>query len=237
MSTQRRRADLVRFYELLERLERITGGRRLLSGCHGRMDWPERGVYFFMEPSERRRDSDNGLRIVRVGTHALKAGSHTTLWKRLSQHKGQNSSDRGNHRASIFRLLVGVSLLNRGGLSCPTWGVDSNAPADVRRAESALECQVSTVIRAMPFLWLPVNDPPAPDSLRGVIERNSIALLSNLNRPAIDEASSVWLGRVCDRGKARVMNLGLWNQNHVDEDYDPAFLDTLEQLIERTERT
>ena len=78
---------------------------------------------------------------------------------------------------------------------------------------------------------------PAPDSLRGVIERNSIALLSNLNRPAIDEASSVWLGRVCDRGKARVMNSGLWNQNHVDEDYDPAFLDTLEQLIERTERT
>ena len=122
------------------------------------MDWPERGVYFFMEPSERRWDSGNGLRIVRVGTHALKAGSHTTLWKRLSQHKGQNSSDRGNHRASIFRLLVGVSLLNRGGLSCPTWGVDSNAPADVRRAESALECQVSTVIRAMPFLWLPVNE-------------------------------------------------------------------------------
>ena len=76
----RRRLDhLVRFYDILATLERRIGGRRLLAECRGRMDWPLRGIYFFMEEGERRTDTGTGLRIVRVGTHALKAGSRTTL--------------------------------------------------------------------------------------------------------------------------------------------------------------
>ena len=47
------------------------------------------GVYFFHEPGEERLDTGVGPRIVRVGTHALKIGSSTKLWTRLSQHKGQ----------------------------------------------------------------------------------------------------------------------------------------------------
>src|SRR5262249_15097251 len=85
-----RRLDyLVRFYRLLETLERRIGGSRTLADCHGRMLRPQRGVYFFMEAGERRTETGNGLRIVRVGTHALKPKSQTTLLKRLSQHKGQ----------------------------------------------------------------------------------------------------------------------------------------------------
>jgi hypothetical protein len=34
------------------------------------MVWLQRGVYFFMEGGEHRTDSGEGLRIVRVGTHA-----------------------------------------------------------------------------------------------------------------------------------------------------------------------
>lgn len=229
----RRHDDLIRFYDLLGRLEAQTSGRRLLSACHGRMDWPERGVYFFMESSEARTDTGGGLRIVRVGTHALKDGSRTTLWNRLSQHRGQEKSGAGNHRGSIFRLLVGSSLLKRDGQSCPTWGVGSNAQAEIRSKEASVERQVSQLIRAMPLLWLPVDDPSRPDSLRGYIERHSIALLSNLAKEPIDPASSGWLGSGCDRGKARVRDSGLWNQNHVDESYDPAFLDVLEELVER----
>src|SRR5262245_40883935 len=129
----RRLDDLVRFYVILETLERTIGGRRLLAECRGRMSWPSRGVYFFMEEGESRSDSGQGLRVVRVGTHALKPGSQTTLWSRLSQHKGQERSGGGNHRGSIFRLLVGSTLVNPASMPCPTWGIDSAAPRAVRK--------------------------------------------------------------------------------------------------------
>ena len=79
--------DLRRFYELIDRLESYHCGKKRLADCHGRMDWPNRGVYFFFEPGEIRSDSGTGLRVVRVGTHALIEGSRTTLWNRLSQHR------------------------------------------------------------------------------------------------------------------------------------------------------
>lgn len=34
-----------------------------------------------------------------------------------------------------------------------------------------------------------------------------------------------------DSNRARVLASGLWNQHHVDEIYDPAFLNTLETII------
>jgi hypothetical protein len=105
--------DLVRFYELLGVLEQKLGGKRTLATCSGWQDWPHRGVYFFFEPGETRSDSGIGPRVVRVGTHALKPQSATTLWKRLSQHRGTARSGGGNHRGSIFRLLVGEALLRR----------------------------------------------------------------------------------------------------------------------------
>jgi hypothetical protein len=70
------------------------------------------------------------------------------------------------------------------------------------------------------------SDEPRPTSVRGVIERNSMGLLSNYRRPVLDPASPNWLGSYCDR--ERVPGSGLWNNNHVDEGYDPAFLDVLE---------
>jgi hypothetical protein len=63
------------------------------------------------------------------------------------------------------------------------WGDKSSAPRDIGMAEEALERKVSAIIRGMPFLWLAVDDEPGPDSLREVIERNAIALLSNLRKP------------------------------------------------------
>ena len=99
-------ANTVRFYELLSRLAAALGGCRRLADCNGRMDWPQRGVYFFFEPGESRSLSGTGNRVVRVGTHALKDGSCATLWQRLSHHRGNAKGDGGNHRGSIFRLLV-----------------------------------------------------------------------------------------------------------------------------------
>jgi hypothetical protein len=84
----------------------------------------------------------------------------------------------------------------------------------------------------MPFLWLSIEDDAEPESLRGFIERNSIALLSNANKPSLDPPSPGWLGHHSDR--ERVRQSGLWNQNHVDESYDPAFLLKLDQLVSAT---
>ena len=116
----RRIGDLERFYAILEDLSETTGGARLLSACTGRMDWPIRGIYFFQESGEIRTDTGSGPRIVRVGTHALKSGSRTTLWNRLAQHKGPAKTGGGNHRGSIFRLIVGTALMNDNEHTVPT---------------------------------------------------------------------------------------------------------------------
>ena len=233
--------DLVRFYELLDILEMRLGQKRLLADCNGRLEWPTRGVYFFFEPGEVRSDAGKGFRVTRVGTHALTAKSRTTLWNRLSQHRGVASTGGGNHRGSIFRLLVGAALKQRDAQEEPeSWGIGSDPGAAARKlgidrstvknSERGLEQMVSRHIGAMPFLCLSVDDAPGGDSLRGLIEQNSIALLSNFERDSLDPPSSSWLGQFSDR--PRVRESGLWNNNHVDEAHDPGFLADLERLIQ-----
>lgn len=224
---------LRRFYASLAKLEERLGGARRLSSCSGRMEWPVRGIYFFMEEGEVHTETGDGPRIVRVGTHALKAGSKTKLWTRLKQHKGTVRSGGGNHRGSIFRKIVGAALIQKEDLEYPTWGKGDSAPREIRKREQPLERKVSTMIGDMPYLWLAIEDEPGPDSRRGYIERNAIALLSNFGKHPIDPPSPSWLGRLCDREKVR--NSGLWNSNHVDEDYDPRFLDILKHLIDEME--
>jgi hypothetical protein len=228
MDTERRE-HLGRFYSILDKLETNIGRACKLADCSGRMVWPKSGIYFFREPGERRTDTGDGPRIVRVGTHALKAGSGTKLWTRLSQHKGQTTTGGGNHRGSIFRLIVGAALIRRDGLDFPTWGNGNSANREVRISERALESQVSRVIGDMPFLWLSIEDDAGPESLRGYIERNSIALLSNYNDAPLDPPSDRWIGHHSDR--ERVRKSGLWNQNHVEEHYDPRFLLKLDQFV------
>ena len=85
----------------------------------------------------------------------------------------------------------------------------------------------------MPVLWLAIDDEPGPGSLRGYIEKNAIALLSNYGRQPIDNPSRSWLGHYCNREKVRTA--GLWNSNHVEEPYDPSFLDTFADLVRQEE--
>lgn len=222
--------QLTYFYSILDRLEQRIGGARLLSETNGRLEWPPRGVYFVREHGENRTDSGAGPRVVRVGTHALTAGSQTKLWTRLSQHRGRRLGG-GNHRGSIFRLLVGQAIVARDSLVSLTWGVGSTGSREIRESEQELERRVSAIIGNMSILWLGVDDEAGPDSRRGHIERNAIALLSNYDRPALDAPSPGWLGRSSDR--RRVRESGLWNSNHVDEQCEPDFLDRMEQLVTR----
>jgi hypothetical protein len=237
-----RLADLLMFYQLLDQLKQRLGGPRTLASLGGHRDWPARGLYLFFEAAEVRNESGSGPRVVRVGTHALGVGSRSTLRQRLGQHRGQVAGG-GNHRGSIFRLLIGQALIARGIIGpSVSWGLKSDIGkasaalkidrADLAVAEAPVERAATNYISAMPFLWINVDDEPAPASLRGLIERNSIALLSNHERAPLDSSSSDWLGHSSDRDLVR--GSGLWNQRHVGETHDPVFLDVLERLVHAT---
>lgn len=243
MRTDDRRQDLDTLYGLLAELRDRLGGYEHLRDCNGRMSWPKRGVYFIFEHGELREDGHTP-RVVRVGTHAVSAGSRTTLWNRLSQHRGTAASlSGGNHRGSIFRLHVGTALLaSRPGqfaMASETWGKGSTADRLTRAGELELEQAVSRYIGAMPFLWLAVDDEPGRMSERHVIEANTIALLSNAPRPKdparthVDPSSPGWLGRHAARAEIRVS--GLWNVDFVRDGYDPKALDLLAARISRME--
>jgi hypothetical protein len=228
--------DLGRFYELIDRLRSTAGGARLLGGCSKATGWPTHGVYFFFEPGEQREAGEP--RIVRVGTHAVSAGSKTTLWNRLSTHRGAvggSQAGGGNHRGSIFRLHVGKALLARGGFdgqAVATWGVGASAAKAVREAEYPIELAVSRYIRAMTVLWVSVPGDAGTTSDRKLIEANAIALLTNRQREPIDPPSPGWLGRLSRHSAIR--ESGLWNVQHVDERHDPGFLNVLEGYVRST---
>lgn len=227
--------DIVRLYEILAEVRQRRGEPLCLEACDGHMPWPSRGVYLFFETGEQRTASGVGPRVTRIGTHALTFASATSLWRRLAQHRGVVGSGGGNHRGSIFRLLVGEALIEREGTCLETWGVGGGLtqaahargvpPSTVQEQEHPTERAVSRIIGAMPFVCFPVEDPPGTESMRGLIARNAIALLSNYGKNPIDSPSPEWLGLQCRHEGVQLS--GLWNTNHVDGNYDVSFLDVL----------
>jgi len=216
---------LAEFYTLL--FARASSGQ--VQSLNSPMPCPHRGVYFFFEPGEARSQSGQGPRVVRVGTHGLTAGSKSTLRGRLSQHRGTLKARSGNHRGSVFRLLVGSALMQRHPeMAIESWGLGSNAPREVRLLENAAEQAVTDYMLSLTFLALNVPDEPGRDSVRGFIERNAIALLSNYSCGPVDPPSADWLGQQCPRETVR--RSGLWNQNHVQENCDLRFLDMIDRL-------
>jgi len=91
---------------------------------------------------------------------------------------------------------------------------------------------VSDYIRDLPFLWIAVDDEPGPDSRRAYLEQNTIALVSNSIHEGVDSGSSSWLGQHSQSPEIR--QAGLWNIQHVEESYDPSYLDVLEKYVEQT---
>lgn len=218
-----------RFNRLMRRLFVNQRGGRPLSECSGRAPWPARGVYLVVEPGVKK----TGLGITRIGTHAVSAGSRTTLWDRISTHRGTNYGG-GSHRSSIFRSHVGRALLVRGGHAADqavSWGVGQTAAAEVRAAEADLEQKVSAEIGRMHLLWLDIPDEPGPKSDRAYLERNLIGFLSRSY--ILDPAGSEgWLGEASPDW--RINASGLWNLDHLFYRPDDGFLDVLEFYIDVT---
>ena len=127
-------------------------------------------------------------------------------------------------------------MINRTRCTRRTW-LRKSVSEDERAIELPVEREVSKYIGKMWFLWLPVEDDPGSKSLRGYVERNSIAILSNYNKSKpLDPPSPApqWLGHFSH--SERVRRSGLWNQNHVEEACDPTFLDTLDRLASDARR-
>ncbi len=225
-------ADRDRFYSLLERLSVKVGGPRQLSSSSRRAGWPSHGVYFFFEEGELRTSGEPI--VVRVGTHALRLTSRSTLWGRLAQHRGAvvgSHPGAGNHRASVFRLHVGAALIQRGDvdeLPLASW-LSPQPDATLREHEKRVELAVSNHIGRMPLLWLDVPSSDDGSSDRAIVETTSIALLSNVGGGG-DGASSGWLGR--SASSPNVARSGLWNVRDVHEPYDPKALDIIEHYVD-----
>jgi len=228
-----RREHLIRLYDLLDQVESRIGGKRILADCNGRMNWPSQGLYLFFENGELRSDSGNGLRVVRTGTHAVSKNSSTTLWKRLSQHKGVVKTGGGNHRGSIFRLNIGLALQERGlAPQITSWGIGNSANPQIYAAELETEKAVSHYLGQMPFLYINIPGESSKDNDRAYLEKNLIGLLSNYEKPGLDLPGMHWLGNASP--KTQIRHSGLWSVRHTDEGYDPSFLNLLEDYIRTT---
>lgn len=250
------KGDIERLYSLIENLKDICCKKRwtninpwteiILENCDGRMDcWKKskRGVYLFFNHDEKRSDGKTH-RIVRVGTHSIKsAEGEATLWKRLKQHKGNDSDGAGNHRGSIFRLLVGDALIKRDGEGPATWGQGSKIPENHREKSDAEsggeepnhEKKVSEYIRKLPFLFVKVDPKNNGAKDRKYLENNLIALISNINRKSRNQLcpdlpSPEWLGHHSTRDAVR--DSALWNNNGTKGNYDSKSLDLLKHYIE-----
>lgn len=220
-----------RFYSALEELNKRTGGPRQMKHCTKSSGWPEQGVYFYLEPNEYRENTTTN-RVVRVGTHALSEGAKSSFWSRISKHKGSIKSLRGgNHRTSIFRLLIGEALIEKNNIKgVDNWGNRSKQLLSARQSEYELERLVTKFIGETSVVWLPVEGRGFEDAKRrSYIERNAIALLSNLNKVhSIDPPSTEWLGL---SGRPLIKKSGLWNQQHVEKDHDTGLIGVFEDIV------
>ena len=215
-------------YKAIRPLQKKFGLRRLQDVLEDKM--PDSGVYLFFDERERRLKNIDQLRIVRVGTHGVAAGSKASLRNRMRTHFGTASGE-GNHRSSIFRLHTGRSLMNAGlAPAVQTWGA---AIADKRalRTERELEQAVSKYLGELYVLLIAVPGPSNKNNDRAYLEQNLIALMSNSCRP-LDPPSCDWLG--LNSAKREIRKSGLWNVNHVEQRIDPNYIGVLDYYVSMT---
>lgn len=215
---------------LLRRLARIQKGGRVFSSIARGTSWPQRGIYIILEASSGA--NPEMTRVVRIGTHAVSAGSKSSLWSRLSTHRG-TSEGGGSHRSSIFRSHVGKAII--AAETEPqwpsSWGEGQNAPKHVRDEERGLEQRVSAYIGSLRVLWLDVPDDPGPGSDRAFLERNLIAIYSRVGLLSPVLARD-WLGAWSPEW--RIASTGLWNLDHALAVAHASFPAVLEHYVDCT---
>lgn len=223
-----RDADVLdQLYELLA----LLPSYRLPALFRRQMYLPRRGLYFFLDPTEKRFLSAS-TRIVRVGTHAVSQGSASTLRSRLRAHYGVDAGG-GNHRASIFRSHVGAAIISKRGINMlyPFWQ-ERSVNRDILESERPLEEEVSEYLRDLDVKIIAIDDTPGPRSDRAYLERTTIALLASVGR-LIDPPTDSWLGQ--NSPNHVIKRAGLWNVDHVGRAiHGPSAIDLLGYFVEAT---
>jgi len=215
-------------YKIIRRLTSTEKLRRLKDLVGNEM--PESGVYLFFDERESRLKNLDEMRVVRVGTHGVAAGSKASLRNRIRTHFGTAAGE-GNHRSSIFRLHVGRSLLNaRLVPQVDSWGVPT-LDGDTLKNERSLEQAVSRYLGGLYVVLIAVPGSSDKNNDRAYLEQNLIGLLSNRCKP-LDSPSCEWLGLKSE--KKEIRKSGLWNVNHVSQPFDPDFFDIFEYYVSVT---
>jgi hypothetical protein len=98
-------------------------------------------------------------------------------------------------------------------------------------AERALEQAVSKYLAELYVLLIAVPGESEKHNDRAYLEQNLIALLSNACKP-LDPPSCEWLGLKSD--KREIRKSGLWNVNHVEQRFDPQYLEVLDYYVSVT---
>lgn len=86
----------------------------------------------------------------------------------------------------------------------------------------------------MPFIWVEADDEAGTKSIRAVLERSSIGLLSRIGEygKSADPASKRWLGHYADHDSVR--SSAMWNVRETTGGHERNFLDLLEKCASRT---
>ena len=87
---------------------------------------------------------------------------------------------------------------------------------------------VSEYIGQLGVIVIDVDDLPSANSVRSYIEKNSIALLSNLNY-SFNFSTIDWLGNFSHRNE--IKGSCLWNINYINSDFDPHLMVVFEQYL------
>ena len=189
---------------------------------------PNKGLYIFIDPGDLNRWQKPG-RIVRIGTHAVSAGSRSVLRTRLRNHLG-NRDGSGNHRGSIFRLHVGTSLLTRNTyeMKADHWGKSDGVTRNTRDSEDWLEKEVSHYLGELEVVVIEIDDEASKESLRAKAERQLIALLTE-NWLRLEKPGESWLGYSSDR--ETIVRSGIWNVMEVAKSYSPENDGSVSHLV------
>lgn len=104
-----------------------------------------------------------------------------------------------------------------------------SADREIRSSEVSLEQKVSEYIGSLLFTYIDIPDVASPKSLRAIMERDLINVLTADSMP-LEIPSARWLGSFSSVEKIR--SSGLWNIQHVATRYDERAIDRIANLIE-----
>ena len=227
-----RQRHLDEFYRLLDQLAAGEDGPRRLKDCTGRDGWPRRGVYFFLENGETRVDGTS--RVVRVGTHALSTTSkHHHVGPATPAPRAGRWQEPRRRQPPRIDLPQARRDRPHPARRSARWtpGLVGQQPAPPPMGSTVrISSSAPSAFTSAPCRSYGSRSPASPTAAAtGAASNATASRCCRVSTGGPDKPSAGWLGHHAT--STRVRQSGLWNSNHVDEAYDPAFLQLFENLV------